>query len=75
MRDLQQELEQAHTQHDTLTATLDWQAAQYEQRVQEVRTERQAALEQAQALLVENGRLTGELVVLRGATTSPSDAP
>ncbi len=67
VRDLQQELERAHTQHATLTATLDRQAAQYEHRLQEARTERQTALEQAQALLVENGRLTGELAVLRPA--------
>ena len=68
VRDLQQELERAHTQHATLTATLDRQVAQYEQRLQEARTERQTALEQAQALLVENGRLTGELAVLRPST-------
>ena len=68
VRDLQQELERAHTQYATLTATLDRQATQYEQRLQEARTERQAALEQAQALLVENGRLSGELAVLRPST-------
>lgn len=68
VRDLQQELERAHAQHATLTATLDRQAAQYEQRLQEARTERQTALEQAQALLVENGRLSGELAVLRPST-------
>jgi hypothetical protein len=39
----------------------DAQAAQYEQHLQEGRTERQTALDQVQALLVENERLTGEL--------------
>ncbi len=67
VRDLQQELERAHTQHATLTATLDRQAAQDEQRLQEARTERQTALEQAHALLVEDGRLSGELAALRPA--------
>jgi len=68
VHDLQQELARVHTQQDQFTAALDRQAAQYEQRVQEARTERQVALEQAQALLVENGRLTGELAVLRPST-------
>jgi F0F1-type ATP synthase membrane subunit b/b' len=68
VRDVQQKLERAHTQHATLTATLNRQATQYEQRVHEPRTERQATLEQAQALLVENGRLTGELAALRSST-------
>ena len=61
IRDLQQELERAHTQQDQFTTALDRQAAQYEQRLHEARTERQAALDQAQTLLAENGRLTGEL--------------
>lgn len=38
---------------------------QYEQRLQEARTERQTALDQAQTLLAENGRLTGELNAVR----------
>jgi len=65
VRDLQQELERAHTQQETFTAALDRQAAQYEQRLQEARTERQAALDQAQTLLTENGQLQGELNVQR----------
>jgi signal transduction histidine kinase len=44
-----------------VVVALGRQAAQYEQRVQEARTERQTALEQVQALLAENGRLQGEL--------------
>jgi hypothetical protein len=48
-------------------------AAQDEQRVQEGTTERQTALEQAQALLIENGRLSGELAALR-PSVSATDA-
>jgi len=59
--DLQQELDRTHAQQVNIATLLDQHAAQYEQRLQEARSERQAALEQAQALLVENGRLTGEL--------------
>ena len=69
MSDLQQELERAHAQQENVTTLLDRQAAQYEQRLQEARTERQAAVDQAQALLVENGRLAGE----RQAVTAQRD--
>jgi len=65
VNDLQQELERAHAQQEQFTAALDRQAAQYEQRLQEARTERQAALDQAQTLLTENGQLQGELNVQR----------
>ncbi len=65
--DLRQELERAHTQQEQFIAALDRQAAQYEQRLQEARAERQAALDQAQTLLTENGRLQGELNAQRRA--------
>jgi len=67
VRDLQQELERAHAQQEHFTVALDRQAAQYEQRLQETRIERQAAVDQAQTLLAENGRLTGELNAQRRA--------
>ena len=58
---MQQELERAYAQQEQFTTALDRQAAQYKQRLQKARTERQTALDHAQTLLTENGRLTGEL--------------
>jgi len=74
VRDLQQELDRTHAQQVNIATLLDQHAAQYEQRLEEARMERQAALEQAQALLLENGRLTGELAALRGASAASTDA-